>query len=82
MNHGYSQNLVAANKRLDAKSLGVALGRMCIEHGIPVSKVAEVLGVSRMAVYNWFLGASTPNRTRTEQIELFITLITSHKKRK
>lgn len=79
MHHGYSQNLVNANKRLDTKSLGVALGRMCIKHNISVRKVAEALGVSRMSVYNWFLGASVPDRTRTEQIEQFIA---RHEKRK
>ena len=56
MSYGYSQSLVDANKKANAKSLGVALGRLCIKHGVPVTEVAKELEVSRMAVYNWFWG--------------------------
>ena len=60
MSYGYSQRLVDANKKADAKSLGVTLGRLCIKHGVPVSEVARYLNVSRMTVYNWFWGVTSP----------------------
>jgi transposase len=60
MSYGYSQSLVDANKKADIKSLGVALGRLCIKHGVPVSEVAQELGVSRATVYNWFWGTTSP----------------------
>ena len=61
MSYGYSQSLVEANKKANIKSLGVALGRLCIKHGVPVSEVAQELNVSRATVYNWFWGATSPS---------------------
>jgi len=72
MSQGYSMSLVYANKKADIKNPGVALGRHCITNDIPVFSVAEGLGVSRMAVYNWFTGASWPNETHHDAIERFI----------
>ena len=60
MSYGYSQSLVEANKKASIKSLGVALGRLCIKHGVSVSEVAKELGVSRATVYNWFWGVTSP----------------------
>lgn len=60
MSYGYSIKLVRANELADGYSLGVRLGKMCIKHDIPVSKVANDLGVSRQTVYNWFCGGSSP----------------------
>lgn len=79
MSYGYSQRLVDANKKADSSSLGVALGRLCIELGVSVNEVAEKLGVSRATVYNWFWGASVPDRTRSARIA---KLMPSLKKRK
>lgn len=77
MTYGYSQSLVAANKKANAKSLGVALGRFCVVRGIPATKVAGALGVSRTTVYNWFVGEFTPSPDHSEQIERFMA---RHKK--
>jgi predicted transcriptional regulator len=52
---------------------------MCIELGIPATRVAEELGVSRMTVYNWFWGESTPSRENSEQIKLFMARYKEHK---
>lgn len=79
MSYGYSQRLVEANRQASAKSLGVALGRLCIEFGISVSEVAERLGVSRATVYNWFWGLSTPDRTRSERITKLIQTLQKRK---
>ena len=72
MSYGYSQNLVRANKEANARSLGVALGRLCIRSGISVLEVSKLFGVSRMAVYNWFRGASAPRPEIAERIKDFI----------
>lgn len=61
MSYGYSQRLVDRNKEADTKSLGVALGRVCIKKNVPVTSVAEALGVTRATIYNWFSGLCRPN---------------------
>jgi hypothetical protein len=38
------------------KTLGNQLGRWAIYYEIPVSKIAEALGITRQTAYNWFLG--------------------------
>jgi predicted transcriptional regulator len=82
MSHGYSQSLVYANKKANAKSLGVALGRVCIHEGISVSHVADFFGVSRMAVYNWFKGDSVPHPDSHAAIEKYMRGIKSRNKQK
>ena len=72
MSYGYSQSLVLANKNASAKSLGVALGRVCIRTGISVSSVAENFGVSRMTIYNWFKGVSVPYPSYAAPIKDYI----------
>jgi DNA-binding transcriptional regulator YiaG len=79
MSYGYSQRLVDANKEADAKSLGVTLGRLCIKHGVPVSEVARYLHVSRMTVYNWFWGVTTPTASMNNSLFSYIEKL---KKRK
>ena len=72
MDHGYSQNLVQANRQASARSLGVALGRLCIRNKISVREVSETFGVSRMTVYNWFRGVHTPHGAYTDAIQRYI----------
>jgi DNA-binding transcriptional regulator YiaG len=61
MSFGYSQNIVAANKQANVRSIGVALGRVCIKNGVSVQEMASLLNVSRQTVYNWFVGRRSPN---------------------
>jgi transposase-like protein len=61
MSYGYSQRLVELNKAASIKSLGVALGRVCIKAGVSVMDVSNTLGVSRATVYNWFTGSCSPH---------------------
>lgn len=83
MSYGYSQSLVYANKKASIKSLGVALGRVCILEGVSVSHVADFFGVSRMAVYNWFKGDSVPHPDTHAAIEKYMRSIKSrHNKQK
>lgn len=66
---GYSFRLVKANREADPKHIGVLLGRFCIKNDIPVQKAAEVFGVSRMTIYQWFIGAAIPHKRKAEQIQ-------------
>jgi predicted transcriptional regulator len=79
MSYGYSQSLVYANKKASIKSLGVALGRVCIREGVSVSHVAGSFGVSRMAVYNWFKGDSVPHPDTHATIEKYMRGIKSRR---
>lgn len=73
MSYGYSQRLIVANRKADAKSSGVRLGRFCIAQDIPVTQVAGELGVSRATVYNWFTGDCSPTRELCDRIEEWMT---------
>jgi predicted DNA-binding protein YlxM (UPF0122 family) len=66
---GYSFKFVKANQEADASKIGVLLGRYCIMNDIPVSAIAETFDVSRMTVYQWFIGASNPHRKKAEKIK-------------
>ena len=72
---GYSLNLMLVNKAADGKHIGVALGRICIKTGLPVSVVARKFKVSRQTVYNWFEGRVTPNNQVIEPIKQLITTL-------
>jgi DNA-binding transcriptional regulator YiaG len=63
------------NKAADGKHIGVALGRICIKTGLPVSVVARKFKVSRQTVYNWFEGRVTPNNQVVEPIKQLITTL-------
>jgi transcriptional regulator with XRE-family HTH domain len=72
MSYGYNQSLVHANKKASIKSLGVALGRVCIRANISVSKIADDFGVTRMTIYNWFKGDSVPYSSYDKAINDYI----------
>ena len=69
MSHrGYSRKFVVANKKADSFHVGVQVGRICIKQDIPVQDVADHLGVSRQAVYAWFLGKTQPHPAQREKL--------------
>jgi hypothetical protein len=72
MSYGYSSMLVERNKKADRRHLGVALGRKCIALNIPVTDIAEQLGVSRMTIYNWFVGLHEPQENYVSAITEFL----------
>lgn len=82
MPYGYSQSLVYANRKADIKSLGVALGRVCIRADISVSRLAGDFGVSRMTIYNWFKGDSVPYPCYAEAINDYIIHTKAHLQKK
>lgn len=61
---GYSLNVVNANKEADQKLPGVRLGRLCIQHDIPIEQIAKKCGVSRVTIYSWFKGAVKPTASK------------------
>ena len=63
MTVGYSFHISRMNSGADPSSPGVVLGRFCIDRAIPVKEVASVFGVTRATVYNWFCGATVPQKT-------------------
>ena len=81
MSLGYSQQLVEANRRADktVRSLGVALGRVCIKANIPVITVADQLGVSRTTLYNWFVDTSLPKERYLRGIIDYMSRLKKHR---
>ena len=73
MSHGYSLRIRDLNAKADKRKLGVRLGRLCIKHDVPVSVVAQRMGVTRATVYNWFCGTSVPQASAVTLIEAYIT---------
>ena len=69
---GYSVKFVKANSNADQEHVGVMLGRLCIAKDISVIEVTKYFGVSRTAVYDWFLGKSMPNKTHEVKIYKYL----------
>ena len=72
---GYSQHFVEANEQADALNLGVLLGRLCIHKKYPAVNVAKDLGISRQAVYHYFLGRCKPAKAREIKIAELIQML-------
>jgi DNA-binding transcriptional regulator YiaG len=73
MSQGYSLRLRDLNRRAPSKALGVRLGRMCIKHDVPVTVVAQRMGVTRQTVYNWFAGVTNPQPALVTLVESYLT---------
>jgi len=73
MSRGYSLRIRDLNAKADKRKLGVRLGRLCIKHDVPVSVIAQRMGVTRATVYNWFCGASAPQASANSLIEAYIS---------
>jgi hypothetical protein len=71
MANGYSIRVAEAIRSASDTLLGVRLGLACLERDVPVTEVAQRLGVTRPTVYSWFYGESDPTdptvRLRVEQ---------------
>ena len=79
MSYGYSQRIVEANRSAPEDLLGVALGRVCITKDVPVTRVAETIGVSRETIYNWFSGIYEPHPSLHLAINEFISYLNKRK---
>jgi transposase len=73
MSYGYSSRIVQLNKKAKKSNLGVILGRLCIARGVEVAVVAARLGVSRMTIYNWFVGAHEPQAKHEDAINKLLS---------
>lgn len=69
---GYSIRIAEAINAADSSHIGVKLGRACLVRDVPVSVVAEALGVTRQTVYQWFLGVSEPRGRTADAIQTYI----------
>jgi predicted transcriptional regulator len=68
---GYSYeflNRVRALAKSSSAPKGSKLGLKAIERGISVSYIAKAVGVSRMAVYDWFTGRYEPSAAHMEKL--------------
>lgn len=72
MTKGYSSKFVQAVEASDDAKLGVRLGKLCIKNDIPVRDVAELLKVSRVTVYNWFLGKTKVQGDFTDKVRKIV----------
>lgn len=50
------------------------LGRKCIANNMEVIRVSEILGVSRMTIYNWFVGAHEPQAKHEVAINKLLSI--------
>lgn len=69
---GYTVSFIEKVRSSDPSKVGVVLGVRALDKNIPVAAIAEHLGVSRMAVYDWFTGRYTPQDRHAEALEEFI----------
>lgn len=69
---GYSLWIVRQVEAADPQLLGVRLAKACIAKEIPVQRVSQELGVSKQAIYAWFVGRFTPNATLTPKVEAWL----------
>lgn len=68
-NRGYSLWIVRQVEAANPELLGVKLAKFCIANDISVAVVAADLGVSRQAVYRWFVGDYYPHAEMAARID-------------
>lgn len=74
MSAKYSADFVAAVRSLRERSLGQELATLCVDGNLPAAYVAQVLGVSRMALHAWFRG-SPIRRHRLPRVHTFMQIV-------
>lgn len=70
--HGYNSALVAVVNARNSADITTRFAKLCIARGIPALKVADRFVVSKVTVYAWFKGTSTP---RPAHMELMRSLL-------
>jgi DNA-binding transcriptional regulator YdaS (Cro superfamily) len=53
--------------------LGVKLAKICVKLDIPISDVAEYIGVSNSTVHGWFVGKRDVSPKHSETVQKLIT---------
>ena len=79
MARSYSEKFLLALQKADSASLGVKLGRLCVEANLPSAYVARALEVSRVTMYKWFRGQGIREDKR-RTVEVFIDLVSEDMK--
>jgi hypothetical protein len=74
MSRPYSEPFLLALFKADENSLGVQLGRLCVQANLPASYIAVVLEVSRITVYNWFRAKDIRDKNK-KSVETLIDLM-------
>lgn len=58
----------------DPSSLGIRLGRLCVDANLPAAYVATALECSKMTVYSWFRGRGISEKRR-QIVEVFMDMV-------
>jgi len=74
MPRSYSEKFLLELSHGDPKSLGVRLGRLCVDANLPAVYVAAALEVSRMTIYGWFRGRGISEK-KARVVEVFMDLV-------
>ena len=72
---GYSYEFLNKIRELAKPSsapVSVKLGWKAIKRGIAISYIAKKVGVSRMAVYDWFTGKYEPNASNLKKLTAIV----------
>lgn len=69
---GYSSRVAMRILQGDPSHPGVRLGRVCLDKGIPVSRVTADMGVSKPTVYGWFFGERYPHTAQLEKLKALL----------
>lgn len=76
MSRTYSDKFVLELKQKDPDDPGIALALACVNANLPGKYIADALGVTRVAVFNWFRGGKM--RTKIlHKVEVMTDLIES-----
>jgi predicted XRE-type DNA-binding protein len=62
----YSGRFLLELNRADPERIGIQLAKVCIQANLPATHVAEVFGVSRMAIHGWFRGKYVREKNYTK----------------
>jgi predicted DNA-binding transcriptional regulator AlpA len=69
--HGYSYQFIQKVRTLAEENdapVGVELGLEAITRNISIKYISSKVGVSRMAVYDWFTGKYEPNARHLKKL--------------
>jgi hypothetical protein len=70
----YGDKLLRQLNNPEKITLGVELGRLCVQANLPAAYVAVALECSRMSVYSWFRGTGIREDHR-KRVEAFMSLV-------
>ena len=68
----YQKHIVDKIARTSGNTLGIRLGKACVQKGVPVVEVANTFRRSRQCVYNWFFGIHDVDDDLRADVEEFL----------